>query len=455
MTNEDKELAETQKRSKTTRGRLGERFADRRTFMAVTGTTALTTSVAGCLDLGSASDDGELTIGHLAPLENDQGIGSDRSAKLAIDQINEDGGIMDRDVDIVSGNTRGRPEPAQNEASRMVQEDDVDVIIGTFSSEATQGILDMIAEFDVPFIITGSAAPSSITEFIGQDYEQYKNTFRTGPINSNFQAEAMGDYAEYLSDHHGWNSFGFLADNAAWTEPFSNNLPDELESRGFDVVHEDRLSIEIDDFTPVMDDLAEAEPDAVFRFFAHIIGGAMLGQWHQRQLPFGIEGIHVASMTPDFYELSEGAATYETTSQSGAAGTTDITENTIPFVEDYQAYTEDDDEAPTLPMYMGFNTYDAVNIYKEAVERAGTADYENDLDAIVDAMLETDHTGTAGQISIYGPDAEYPHDAVETRDDGGTIQNFPITQWQPEGALECVYPEIYRTADHVAPHWMG
>lgn len=455
MTNEDKTHTGSQKRSKPTRGERGGRALDRRTFVAASGTAAVVPTVAGCLDLGSASDDGALTIGHLAPLEIGQGIGSDRSAELAVDQLNDDGGIMDREVEVVSANTRGLPEPAQNEASRLVQEDDVDVIIGTFSSEATQGILDMIAEFDVPFIITGSAAPSSITEFIGQDYDHYKNTFRTGPINSNFQAEAMADYAEYLADQHGWTTYGFLADNAAWTEPFSNNLPDELESRGFDVVHEDRLSIEIDDFTPVMDDLAEADPDAVFRFFAHIIGGAMLGQWHQRQLPFGIEGIHVASMTPDFYELSEGAATYETTSQSGAAGTTDITEKTIPFVEDYQEFTADDEEAPALPMYMGFNTYDAVNIYKEAVERAGTADYENDLDDIVDAMLETDHTGTAGEISIYGPDAEYPHDAVETRDDDETIQNFPITQWQPEGELECVYPEIYRTADHVAPHWMG
>lgn len=434
----------------------GKRPAGRRRFLAAVGAGATAATLGGCLssiDVGGKGESGPIRIGHLAPLENAQGVGSERSARLAIDQLNEDGGILDREIEVVSADTRADPSTTQSETERLIQREEVDVLVGTFSSEATQAILDMVAEFDVPFLITGSAAPSTMTEFIGQDYDRYRNTFRVGPVNSDFQAEAMADYAEYLSDLHGWNAFAFLADNAAWTEPFSNFLPGELESRGFDVVHEDRLSVEIDDFGPVIGDLVEADPDAIFRFFAHINGGPMLGAWHQQELEFGIEGIHVASMLPAFHELTEGAATYETTSQTGAAGVTDITEKTIPFVEDYQeAYA--DEGQPSLPMYMGFNTYDAVYVYRDAVERAGTANYGSDLDAIVDAMLATDYTGVAGTIEFYGPDDEYPHDLRETRGEDGRISNFPITQWLPEGDISCVYPEQHRTADHVAPHWM-
>lgn len=447
MPNENSENSKSRKHGKWSVGR--------RRFLGATGAGAMATTLAGCLgDFGVGSGGGgPIRIGHLAPLENSQGVGSERSGQLAVDQLNEDGGILDRDVELVSADTRADPSTTQGETERLIQQEEVDVLVGTFSSEATQAILDMVAELDVPFLITGSAAPSTITEFIGQDYGHYRNVFRSGPVNSNFQAEAMADYAEYLADLHGWTSYAFLADDASWTMPFSNILPDELRSRDFEVVHEDRLSVEIDDFSPVVGDLVDADPDALMRFFAHINGAPLLGAWHQQELDFGIEGIHVASMLPAFHELTEGAATYETTSQSGAAGVTDITEKTIPFVEDYQeAYAEEGE--PSLPMYMGFNTYDAIYVYRNAVERAGTANYGNDLDAIVDAMLGTDYTGVAGTVRFYGRDSEYPHDLKETRGEDGKISNFPITQWLPEGEIECVYPERHRTADHVAPHWM-
>ncbi|MFC4544326.1 ABC transporter substrate-binding protein [Halosolutus amylolyticus] len=433
-------------------GKDGNSGVARRTFLGAAGTGAVATTFAGCL--GGSDGDG-ITIGHLGPLEITQGLGSERSAELAIEEINEDGGIMDEEVDLISEDTRADPSTAQDEASRLINQENVDVLIGTFSSEVSLNIMDMVTENGVPYIVTGSASPAIIENSVGSDYEANKNIFRSGPINSFYQAEAMGGYADYLSDRHGWNTFAYLADDAAWTDPFTNNLPDELESRGYDVVYEEELSTEIDDFTPVMNTLQEEDPDAVFRFFAHIIGAEMLGQWHQRELEFGIEGIHVASMTPDFYELSEGAATYETTSQSGAAGTTEITGETLDFVDRYQSFVEDDEDAPDLPMYMGFNTYDAVYLYREAVEEAGTADYGSNLDDIVDAMLGLDYTGTAGQISFYEEGDDYPHDVQEERNGDGVITNFPITQWLPEGGLECVYPEQHRTEEHVAPNWMN
>ncbi|WP_230198576.1 ABC transporter substrate-binding protein [Halopiger goleimassiliensis] len=412
----------------------------------------MATTVAGCLDLsGEGDDDGEITIGVLAPLGQDQGLGAENSAELAVDEVNEDGGIDGRDVTLEVVDTQSDPGTTQNETERLIEENNADLLVGTFSSEATQGALESIGDYGIPFIITGSASPTLTRDYAGDDYERYKSVFRNGPINSDYQAEAMGDYAEYLNERHGWEEFAFLADNASWTEPFAQQLPGILEDRGFEVVLEDRLQPGLDDWSSVIGELQSTDPDALFRFFAHNVATELLGAWHQEELDFGIEGIHVASMTPDFFDAMQGAASFETTSQSGAAGAAPITEKTQDFVERYQ----EEFDSPELPMYMGFNTYDAVYVYKNAVERAGTTDYENDLDEIVDAMLETDFTGTAGQIEFYGEDHEYPHDVMEARDEDDRISNFPITQWTPEGDIECVYPEQHRTADHQAPPWMG
>ncbi|WP_248515483.1 ABC transporter substrate-binding protein [Salinarchaeum laminariae] len=413
-------------------------------------------TLAGCVPGGGGGGgdaEGPITIGHLAPLQNPLGVGSKRTANMAVDQISENGGIMDEEVDVIHADTEGNPGTAESEAERLVIEEEVDVMVGTFVSEVTQAIMDFVAQEGVPLIVTGSAAPSTVTEFIGDDYDQYKNFFRTGPINSNFQAEAMVNYVNHLNELHGWDSFALLADDAAWCQPFVDTLPGALDEEGYDLALNQSLNINIDDFSPVINDVVESDADAVIRFFAHINASPFLVERAQRELTFGIEGIHVTGMHPAYAQLTEGAATYETTSQSGGGGTTDITEETLPFVEAYRERFADSDPPVGHPMYMGFNTYDAINVYKEAVERGGTWDYANDLDGIVEAMLETDHTGVAGQIQLYGQDAEYPHDAMETRDDEGTISNFPITQWQPQGALECVYPEQHATAEHMEPTW--
>ncbi len=90
-----------------------------------------------------------------------------------------------------------------------------------------------------------------------------------------------------------------------------------------------------------------------------------------------------------------------------------------------------------------------------AAERAGTVDQENNLDTIVDALLQTDFTGVAGQIQFYGADETYAHDLREERDSDGIITNYPLTQWREGGSLESVYPEGLQTAEHAAPPWMG
>ncbi|WP_226481363.1 ABC transporter substrate-binding protein [Natrinema amylolyticum] len=434
--------------------RFGNGSVDRRTFLGAASAGAVATTLAGCL--GGGGSDG-LAIGHLAPMSNPLGIGSKRTVDMAVEELNEDGGFNGEEAEVITKDTRTDPSEAQNVTEELIQQEDVDLLIGTFNSETTQSILDLTAEFDVPFMITGSADPGLITEYAGSDYEQYKNVFRIGPINSDFQAESIADYCAHLNDRHGWNRVAFLRDQADWTEPFGDQIPDLLSERDLEVVYQDALSIEGTDFGPVMSDVNESNADFVLRFFAHIDGGDMLTRWHEGQYEFGIEGVHVPGMLPSYNGPSayNGAATYETTSQSGAAGVAPITDRTQPFVDDYASRYQDADSAPIrAPMYMGFNTYDGVHVFKEVVDSLETTNTRDNLDDFVGEMLDVDFTGVAGQVSFYGEDSDYPHDVREERGEDGTITNYPMTQWVGPEEIECVYPDQHRTADHQMPPWM-
>ena len=436
--------------STTDSGRVG-----RRSFLKATGAGAVGTALAGCLGgdgNGEGSSEG-LKVGHLGPESITLGVGSLRCAEMAAEAVNGEDGVNGGEVEIVSGNTQADPSEAQSVTEELINQENVDVLVGCFASEVALALVDLTAENDVPLLVTGSASPQVTRDNAGEDYEKYKNIFRPGPINSDLQAEAMAGYADYLVDAHDWDQVAFVRDNAAWTTSFEERIPGLLEERDIEIVYNEALSIENPDLSTVLDEVADTEADYLLRFFAHIDGSPMLGAWHEGQYDFGIEGIHVTGMFPGYYQLSEGAALYETTAQTGAAGVTDVTEKTVPFVEEYRSRYEGEDPPTQAPMYMGFTTYDAIHIASQVANENGESPLA-DLDAFVDSMLDVSYTGVAGQIEFYGQDSDYPHDLKETRNDDGDIVNYPVTQWQEEGSLECVYPEVYRTAEHVQPSWM-
>lgn len=450
----------------------------RRRFIRTTGAGAAMAGLAGCIpdsdgqgtptpdDDGTPTPtgpetppppEGSLTIGLLAPLSGPTavlGSGAARAAGMATAEINAGEGVMGQEIEVVNADTQNSPGTAQSETERLVNEENVDVLMGTFASESTQTILPFTAQEGIPLIVTGSAAPTTVTDFVGSDYERYKNLFRTGPINSIYQARGFAGYADYLSARHGWNTFGFVADRASWTTPFDQRLPSLLEDKGYTVPYTEQISIETDNYSPILNSLVEAEVEGVFRFFAHQTAANMVGEWVQRRLPFGIEGINVWSQMPSWFEQLQGAAIFTSTSQSGAGGVAPVTEKTVPFTEAYREQFGEAENPPRgHPMYMGFNTYDAIHFYRQAVESAGTWDYDNFLDDIVDAMLSETMVGSTQTIDLMGPDGEFPHDVKAETEASGTL-GLSITQWQQEGALECVYPQSYSTADHLAPSWM-
>ena len=433
------------------------RDVGRRTFLKATGAGATGTALAGCLGgngSGSGGSSEGLKVGHLAPMSSPLGVGSMRSAQMAASKVNEADGVNGGEVEIVEGNTQASPSEAQSVVEELINQENVDVLVGVFASEVALSLVDLTSEMETPLIVTGSASPQVTAGHAGQNYDKYKNIFRAGPINSDLQAEAMAGYCNYLKEKHGWDKLAFLRDNAAWTDSFERDLPGFLQERNIEIVYDSALSIESPDLSSVMDEVAGTDADYILRFFAHIDGSPMLANWHESQYDYGIEGIHVTGMFPGYFQASQGVALYETTAQTGAAGVTDITEKTVPFVKEYQNKYGDAEQPPNkAPMYMGFTTYDAINIVSEVMNATGESP-KGSIDPFVEEMLKVNHTGVAGQIEFYGPDSDYPHDLKEVRGDSGDIVNYPVTQWQEGGSLECVYPKRYRTAEHVMPKWM-
>jgi branched-chain amino acid transport system substrate-binding protein len=101
-----------------------------------------------------------------------------------------------------------------------------------------------------------------------------------------------------------------------------------------------------------------------------------------------------------------------------------VTDKAIPFID---AFIKKYGFFPAVYA----QTYDALYILKDALERAGTMD----SDALVKALEDTDYTGVSGRIVFYKPDQDWPHDMIWGPE---YVTNF-FSQWI-DGEQVAVWP---------------
>ena len=250
---------------------------DRRTAMKLGGAGALT-ALAGCSsgggngnnagssnggsssgsstsssNSGGGGSKGKVTVGLIEPLSRDVGVGAVRGAKIAIDEINNNGGINGRQVEFVKADSKFSASHSSNLVTQFVKQKNVDVLSGLLVSAVMLGIEDRVAHYGVPFLSVGDASPKVTQNHMGKNYSKYQNVFRVTPPNADFEAKALANYAEFLSNEHGWTDFAVVTEDAGWNKPISAQTPGYLKQKGLNVVLNKRFSPKTKDFTPLLD----------------------------------------------------------------------------------------------------------------------------------------------------------------------------------------------------------
>lgn len=132
---------------------------------------------------GDAMASGEtIKIGSLHPLSGSSALDGqqmDNAAQLAVDAINEAGGIKSMggaQLELLSADSQGKPEVGQSEAQRLIQEGAVS-IIGSYQSAVSQVVAAVAERNSVPFVIDVSSADAILEQ-------GYTYTFRLQPSGS-------------------------------------------------------------------------------------------------------------------------------------------------------------------------------------------------------------------------------------------------------------------------------
>lgn len=143
---------------------------------------------------GGSGASGPIKIGSLHPLTGalaGEGQQMDKAVQLAIDDINAAGGIKALNgtkLELVSGDSQGKPEVGQSEAQRLISSGAV-ALVGTYQTAVTANVSSVAERSRVPLVIDVAVADSLLQQ-------GYKYSFRIQP-----NASAMGTSgARYLQE---------------------------------------------------------------------------------------------------------------------------------------------------------------------------------------------------------------------------------------------------------------
>lgn len=80
-----------------------------------------------------------------------------KTLQMYVEKINEDGGVLGRQLELVHYDTAGNASNARNFASRLIRSDRVDIIVGGSTTGDTMAAVPMVEQAQIPFISLAGA----------------------------------------------------------------------------------------------------------------------------------------------------------------------------------------------------------------------------------------------------------------------------------------------------------
>jgi branched-chain amino acid transport system substrate-binding protein len=216
-----------------------------------------------------------IKIGSMNVLSGPLGVlGVDLShvAQLAVDNVNKDGGILGRKVEIITGDDEASPTTAARLARKYILEDKVNFIIGANGTPAAMSVSEVAKRFKTIYISCAGAQGEALT---GANCNKY--TFRVNTSGHQFYcADALyvaetfpklktvaGINPDYSFGHEMWEGF---------IKNLKKNKPD------INVVGEFWPPMAEKDYTIYITDLIEKKADLVYSVFWSGTGVAFIKQ---------------------------------------------------------------------------------------------------------------------------------------------------------------------------------
>jgi branched-chain amino acid transport system substrate-binding protein len=370
-----------------------------RRFAAAAAASLLALGLAACAapeetgssgSAGSGSPggaDGPIKIGVNIELSGPaavQGSAYKNAVELVADQVNAEGILGGRKLELVIRDNKSDPTEALQVAKGLIENDDVVAMVGGGSSPTTLSLVDYVESAGVPTISMGSSGA------IVSPPQERTFVFKT-PANSGLVADVM--LSEFQA--RGITKVGFISVDNPYGDAGLQAFQEKAPAAGVEIVGAEKFQATDKDYTSVVTKLVSSDPDAIV-VWAIPPGAGIVAK---NVAASGFDG-------PVFFDPGAGAELFLRGAGSAADGALLIHPAVLvadqvqdaPNLEVMQKFHSD--YTAEYGDFSGFASYaaDALGMIVQAIEDAGSTDRA----AVRDALEALKYTGVTG-VYEFGP----------------------------------------------------
>lgn len=344
------------------------------------GLSFLITACGGEKEATTTKESETIKIGSTAPLTGPvaiYGVTSINGAKLAMEEINKNGGVLGKQIEYIVLDSKGDSTEAITAYNRLVDEGIV-AYLGEITSKPTLAIAEVAAQDNMP-MITPTGTQFNITE-------AGPNVFRVC-FTDPYQGVVLANLAKKNLNA---KTVALLVNNSSdYSDGVAEAFVKEAEKLGLQVVAKEGYAEGDKDFRAQLTKVAATNPDVLL--VPDYYEQAALISTQAREV-----GVKATFIGPDGWD---GVAKALDSSSYGAIENSYFTnhysvEDQNEKVQNFlKAYREKYNEEPSAFSALA---YDTAYLMKDAIEKAGSTD----KDAIIKAIKESDFAGVTGHLKF-------------------------------------------------------
>ncbi len=385
----------------------------------------------------------EIKVGVVIPLSGklaETGADLKRGLEFAVEQINSAGGVKSlggAKIVLIYGDSAGKPETGAAEAERLITEEKVVAIVGSYQSSVTKTVSEVCERYHVPMLNPESASPT-LTE------RGYKWFFRSTPHDGTFAKQHV-EFVNWLNKKYGnqIKRVAIIHEDTEWGTGSANAWKKYFSEAGYEIVKVISYhAATITSMDSEIDSLKAANPDIVL--IASYVQDAILFVQTAKQRNFCPKAIlaqDAGFINPSYVQQVGKDGFYIF---SRATFNWDLFEKVpkLKKVNDaYKAKYGVDLNGNSARDYTG------IWVLYYALEEAGKKASPDNLQEFRKALRDA-----LAKVEIPADELIMPWKGVKFDEKGQNILGQGIViQMMEDGKYHTIYPEEYATAEPVFP----
>ena len=339
--------------------------------------------MTGCGSGSGSSSKESVKVGLLHSMTGSMAISEQAvldAEKLAIKEINESGGILGKQIEYQEEDGASDPSTFASKAEKLVDQDGISTVFGCWTSSSRKAVKSIFEDYDALLFYP--------VQYEGM--ESSSNIVYTGAAPNQQIVPAI----EYLIDK-GYKKFFLLGSDYVFPRTANMIIQAQLDAAGLEVVGEEYADMDQTDFAAIIAKIEAAQPDVIINTLNGTGNVSFFKQMSEKNytsdkymtMSFSIAEEEVATIGADILKGHLVSWNYYETTD---------TEKNKEFVEAYKKeYGED--RVTSDPAEAA---YDAVYLWKAAVEKANSFEVDDVLAAIEEGGISYD--SPEGTVTIDG-----------------------------------------------------